>query len=202
MNAKKHFTTMVIAAILFAFMGAGYVFAADYDKEGRIEGKSDKSMEMQSEKGTMKKGNQATMNYNDKSRLKKSCMASDLIGMPVKSKQNEDLGEVQDLIINESGRIQYMVLSHGGILGVGKNRIPIPFNDATVDSEKNVVLLDKIHKQMLSEAPEFTEDDWKNVGDSRFDQKIRGFYGEDFNDDYDQKNHMKQGDYDNKKINE
>ncbi len=201
MKAKKHFTTMVIAAILFTFMGAGYVFAGDYDKTTGKE-KSDKSMQMQGEKDSKKSEKHAAMNYDDKSALKKSCMASNLIGMTVKSKQNEDLGEIQDLIINESGRIQYMVLSHGGILGVGDDRIPIPFNDAKIDSENKVVTLNKVDKQMLSNAPKFTEDDWNRVGDSRFDQKIRGYYGEDFSDDYDQKNRMKQGDYDKKQTNE
>ncbi len=115
--------------------------------------------------------------------------------MTVKSKQNEDLGEVQDLIINERGRIQYMVISHGGILGVGADRIPIPFNDAMVDSDNKVVTLDKVNKQMLTDAPEFTDDDWNRVGDPRFDEKMRGYYGDDLSDDYDQTNRMKQGDH-------
>ncbi len=194
MKAKRQLTTIVIAAILFTFMGAGYVFAADYDKKGIDKEKSDKSMQMQSEKDSMKSGKHAGMNYDNKSALKKSCMASDLIGMTVKSKQNEDLGEVQDLIINESGRIQYMVLSHGGILGVGNDRIPIPFNDAKVDSDQKIVTLDKVDKQMLTNAPKFSDDDWNRVGDPQFDQKMRGFYGEDFNDDHDGMNHMKQED--------
>ncbi len=191
MKAKRQFTTIVIAAILFTFMGAGYVFAADYDKKGIDKDKTNKSM---------KSGKHAAMNYDNKSALKKSCMASDLIGMTVKSKQNEELGEVQDLIINQSGRIQYMVLSHGGILGVGDDRIPIPFNDAKVDSDQEIVTLNKVDKQMLTNAPKFSDDDWNRVGDPQFDEKMRGFYGEDFTDDYDgmnrmkQEDHMKQGD--------
>jgi sporulation protein YlmC with PRC-barrel domain len=194
MKAKRQFTTMVIAAILFTFMGAGYVFAADYDTKGAGKEKTNKSMKMQSEKDSMKTDRRAARNYDNKSVLNKSSKASDLIGMTVKSKQNEDLGEVQDLIINQSGRIQYMVLSHGGLLGIGDDRIPIPFNDAKVDSDQKIVTLNKVDKQMLTNAPKFSDDDWNRVGDPQFDEKMRGFYGEDFNDENDGMNRMKQED--------
>src|ERR1035438_3034932 len=46
--------------------------------------------------------------------------ASDLIGMEVKNSQNEKLGKVDDLAVDvESGRIVYVILSTGGLIGIG-----------------------------------------------------------------------------------
>ena len=53
-------------------------------------------------------------------RLGRAEKASDLIGMEVKNYQGEKLGKVDDLVLDvETGRIVQVILSTGGIIGIG-----------------------------------------------------------------------------------
>ena len=50
-----------------------------------------------------------------------------VIGSKVVNAQNEDLGKIEDLVIDAgAGRIAYAVLSFGGFLGMGDNYFAIP----------------------------------------------------------------------------
>ena len=57
--------------------------------------------------------------------------ASDMLDKSVKNHQNETVGEVDDLILSRTGKIQYVVLSVGGFLGIGDKLVAVPFNYIT-----------------------------------------------------------------------
>ena len=61
-----------------------------------------------------------------------------IIGSNVVNQQNEDLGKIEDLVIDTSaGRIAYAVLSFGGFLGLGDKYFAIPWEGFRFDiSEK------------------------------------------------------------------
>ena len=51
---------------------------------------------------------------------RKTLSASTLIGNPVRNREGEDLGKIEDFMMDlETGRVAYAVLSFGGFLGVG-----------------------------------------------------------------------------------
>src|SRR2546421_508436 len=51
-----------------------------------------------------------------------------LIGSKVVNQQNQDLGKIEDLVIDAGGgRIAYAVLSFGGFLGLGDKYFAIPW---------------------------------------------------------------------------
>lgn len=52
--------------------------------------------------------------------------ASDLIGQDVFSAQNEDIGEVEDVLIDRNGRVVAIVIEAGGFLGLGERQIAVP----------------------------------------------------------------------------
>ena len=54
--------------------------------------------------------------------------ASDLIGTDVYSAANEDMGEVDDVLINRSGQVVGLVLGIGGFLGLGETKVAVPMN--------------------------------------------------------------------------
>ena len=62
----------------------------------------------------------------------------DIIGTKVVNPQNEDLGKIEDLIVDSSGRISYAVLSFGGFLGLGDKDFAIPFNAFAFDAANTV----------------------------------------------------------------
>src|SRR5687768_12965023 len=60
-------------------------------------------------------------------RVQKTNKASGIIGMEVRNKENQKLGEVKDLVMDiNTGRLSYAVLSVGGFLGVGEKLIALP----------------------------------------------------------------------------
>ena len=52
--------------------------------------------------------------------------ASKLIGVDVYNEQNEKLGDIDELIVDRSGKISGVVIGVGGFLGMGKRDIFVP----------------------------------------------------------------------------
>lgn len=78
---------------------------------------------------------------------------SKLIGYSVKNTQGEELGEIEELVIDpQDGRITYAVLSSGGFLGVGGKHFAIPWESLTPMPEQQSFHLD-ISKEKLAQAP-------------------------------------------------
>ena len=108
---------------------------------------------------------------------RRTLSASTLIGNPVRNRQNEDLGRIEDFMMDlESGRIAYVVLSYGGLLGVGNKLFAVPWNAFTLDSPRHAFILD-VAKERLREAPGFDKDHWPDVVDGEARARIFGFYG-------------------------
>lgn len=101
--------------------------------------------------------------------------ASDLMDKKVKNQQGQDLGQVEDLVINQDGRIGYIILSQGGLLGVGDKYIPIPFKSAQLDQQQNQIVLN-VDKQMLESAPQISKNDWQKLSDPSFEKEVFSYY--------------------------
>ena len=78
---------------------------------------------------------------------------STLIGTPVKNPQGEELGKIQDFMIDpQTGRIMSVVLSFGGTLGMGEKRVTIPWETLTVGIGKSELIVE-VEKEQLQPAP-------------------------------------------------
>jgi sporulation protein YlmC with PRC-barrel domain len=100
-----------------------------------------------------------------------------LIGANVVNAQNEDLGKIEDLVLDAAaGRITYAVLSFGGFLGMGEKYFAIPWNACHLNLKENVVVLN-VDKKLLENAPGFDKDNWPNVADSSWGTSIYKHYG-------------------------
>lgn len=54
--------------------------------------------------------------------------ASKLIGVDVYNPQNEQIGEINELIMTSSGQIAGAVIGVGGFLGMGERNVMVPLN--------------------------------------------------------------------------
>jgi hypothetical protein len=61
--------------------------------------------------------------------------ASKLIGVDVYNQQNENLGEINELILNSSGQVAGAVIGVGGFLGMGERNVMVPLNKLTFSNE-------------------------------------------------------------------
>jgi sporulation protein YlmC with PRC-barrel domain len=100
-----------------------------------------------------------------------------IIGSKVVNQQAENIGKVEDLVIDAgAGRITYAVLSFGGFLGVGNKYFAIPWNALRFDlADKTAVL--NVDKKLLENAPGFDKDNWPNFSDTALGSSIYGHYG-------------------------
>ena len=102
--------------------------------------------------------------------------ASTIIGDPVHNAMDENLGKIEDLMIDlSSGRIAYAVLSFGGFLGMGNKLFAVPFRAMKVDTERHAFVLD-VPKDRLKDAPGFDKDNWPDVSDMGYRSQIYSFY--------------------------
>jgi sporulation protein YlmC with PRC-barrel domain len=108
---------------------------------------------------------------------KRNFTASKLIGDPVVNPKGEDLGKIEDLVIDpKSGRVDFAVLSFGGFLGMGDKLFAVPLEAMRLSPEEKRFILD-VDKERLKQAPGFDKNNWPDTSDRAFGTKIYNYYG-------------------------
>ena len=85
-------------------------------------------------------------------------LASNFIGSEVRNNQNnEEIGEIEDLIIDQGKTIRGVVLSVGGFLGLGERRVAVEPGSLVIRRESNgsMQVVSNTTKDELNKAPEF-----------------------------------------------
>ena len=102
--------------------------------------------------------------------------ASTLAGDSVRNRNNEDLGKVDEIMIDiPSGRVAYAVLSFGGFLRMGNRLFAVPWPALTVDEDRKCFILD-VDKATLENAPGFDKDNWPDMANQSFGTEIYKYY--------------------------
>jgi sporulation protein YlmC with PRC-barrel domain len=103
--------------------------------------------------------------------------SKDLTGNRVVNRQNDDLGKIEDLVLDlDQGRVAYAVLSFGGFLGVGDKLFAIPWQALTFDPVANRFVLG-IDKSLLDKAPGFDKNRWPDMADPAWGAQLYSYYG-------------------------
>jgi sporulation protein YlmC with PRC-barrel domain len=104
--------------------------------------------------------------------------ASKLIGADVENAQGEDLGQIEDIVLDpKEGSVAYAVLSFGGFLGLGEKYFAIPWSALTAKAEEDDTLILNVDKEKLKNAPGFEKNNWPNMADRTWGKEIHSFYG-------------------------
>jgi hypothetical protein len=106
---------------------------------------------------------------------------SQLIGAQVDNPQGESLGDIKDVVFDNSGRIQYAVLAFGGFMGMGEKYFAVPWEalqpaagQKPADRDHYVLSIDR---ERLKQAPGFDKNNWPNMADRTWAEQIHAFYG-------------------------
>ncbi|MEN6617339.1 MAG: PRC-barrel domain-containing protein [Syntrophorhabdus sp.] len=101
---------------------------------------------------------------------------STLTGDEVRNTAGENLGEIEDIMIDlDTGRIAYAVLSFGGILGMGDKLFAIPWEALQLSQEEHIFILN-VSKEMLEKAPGFDKDNWPDTSDPSWNTNTRDYW--------------------------
>jgi sporulation protein YlmC with PRC-barrel domain len=103
--------------------------------------------------------------------------ATKIIGAGVRNPVGEDLGKVEELMIDlEGGRITYAILSFGGFLGLGDKLFAIPWQALTLAADEGVYVLN-VDRAVLEQAPGFDRKHWPDMSEPTFQTTVYGHYG-------------------------
>jgi hypothetical protein len=105
---------------------------------------------------------------------------SQLIGAKVEDPSGKNIGKIEDVMVDSSGRVQFGVLSFGGFLGVGEKWYAVPWNALHVERDgegmnvKRIVL--DVTKETLERAPSFTQDRWPDTRDPQWTRDTQKYW--------------------------
>jgi sporulation protein YlmC with PRC-barrel domain len=86
--------------------------------------------------------------------------ASKIHGEKVVNKDGDGLGKIEDTMVDlQDGKIAYVVISHGGILGLGSKHIAIPWRGLKLRAHDNAFVID-IPKETIDNAEGRDKDKW------------------------------------------
>lgn len=88
--------------------------------------------------------------------------AQELIGRDVVNASGKDIGEIDDIVINDQDQAMYAVIGVGGFLGLGQKEVAIPFEQLRLGAE-NVILMSERSEGDLKQMPPYRKGQWKSV---------------------------------------
>jgi sporulation protein YlmC with PRC-barrel domain len=85
-------------------------------------------------------------------------LASDLLGAQVYNAENQSLGEINDVLLAQDGRLKAVVVGVGGFLGIAERDVAVPWEALQVsrDEDQDLQLRLEVGREQLGQAPEFT----------------------------------------------
>jgi sporulation protein YlmC with PRC-barrel domain len=101
-----------------------------------------------------------------------SMSPEELKGMQVVSQTGEELGEIADVKTDEqSGQIQFVTISKGGVLGMGGEDIAVPLEAFRIDQESDRATL-TVDQSKLDNAPQQAD-----KSNQEFQRELESHYG-------------------------
>ena len=102
--------------------------------------------------------------------------STSLTGTHVMNAKGENLGHVEDFMIDlDTGRIQYAVLSFGGVLGIGDKLFAVPFEAFKINQDDETFILN-VDQERLKTAPGFDKNNWPSTANMDFRNEVYRYY--------------------------
>ncbi len=96
--------------------------------------------------------------------------ADDVIGSDVRNGQDASLGSVEDVVMDpKSGQIRYVVVSQGGLLGLGGRQVPVPWEHLHATPGLETMVL-PVSEEVMNKAPEIPAGGTQGQGNQQIDQ--------------------------------
>jgi hypothetical protein len=97
-------------------------------------------------------------------------------GTAVYNTSGEHLGSIYNVMINkESGKVAYAVMSFGGILGIGSDYHPLPWDQLTYDRRQGGYIV-KLTREQLEGAPAYATSERGIWDDPNYHRGIDAYY--------------------------
>jgi sporulation protein YlmC with PRC-barrel domain len=103
--------------------------------------------------------------------------ANEMLGLPVKNFAKEHLGVIEEIVLdNDIGKVSYVVLSVGGLFGVGDKFFALPWSVLHYDKSDQCIIINE-RKENLQKAPGFDKEHWSDMTNQAWGQAIYEYFG-------------------------
>ena len=97
-----------------------------------------------------------------------------IIGDKLLNHSGEDLGTIQDLMINiDEGKIEYVIIAFGGFMGIRQKYFAVPFEALVLDGDEQVFIFDQ-NVESFENHPGFDKGHWP---EANFHTQDTRYYG-------------------------
>ena len=80
-----------------------------------------------------------------------------LIGTDAVAADGRKVGTIENLLVAPDGRIDYVVLEWGGVLGLGERQVAVPWKDVALNADNTQATIDMTREQ-LEQAQRYDPD--------------------------------------------
>jgi len=102
---------------------------------------------------------------------------SALLDTDVMNRTNETIAGIEDLVLSHEGAIRYVILSHGGLAGVGAKYLAVPWEDLDVKHENGKWAINlNMTKDALGNAPTLQSQNYSELTNSDWVARDRDFF--------------------------
>ena len=84
--------------------------------------------------------------------------AKELLSENVVNAANESIGDINDVLIGQDGKVAAVIVGVGGFLGMGEKDVALPYDQLTFskDGNNNLIVGTSATKESLEAAPEYS----------------------------------------------
>ncbi|MCG6156090.1 PRC-barrel domain-containing protein [Rubinisphaera margarita] len=106
---------------------------------------------------------------------------SQIIGAGIRDANNEQIANVDDLVMNRQGKVQYVIAGVGGLAGLGESQVAIPVESlqcqcTTEDGERECYMTISMTQEKLSEAPKLEKENHAELFDTAWISQNRSYF--------------------------
>jgi sporulation protein YlmC with PRC-barrel domain len=89
--------------------------------------------------------------------LERTMRIDNVLGADVRNLQDEDLGDIEDVVLDDQGDLSYVLVGRGGFFGVGQDLVPVRWQDLRAVPDLDTFVLD-VDEQAFEQAPAVDRD--------------------------------------------
>jgi sporulation protein YlmC with PRC-barrel domain len=171
MRASR-FTKALVAGLVVAVFGASQVLADDPQAKQLPQTPNYQTTPQHAT-------TPARPGENDRALVIRTLPSKKVVGANIENAKGEKVGSIDDLVIDlQSGKVQYVAVAVGGVLGVGEKLFAVPFEEfkTTHDTSNNIMFVLDIPKDRLENAPGFDKSHWPDFASPEWRNQIDTYY--------------------------
>jgi hypothetical protein len=108
-------------------------------------------------------------------------LATKIYHSKLRNAQNDDLGKIEDLLLNRMHRVAFLIVGTGGVLSIGEHYVPVPWSRVGINTNPQnaaVTVAVNANQAQMERAP-LVKSDYATLLEPGFADQVRHYFGAD-----------------------